>query len=80
MLSDAKFQALLNRASKAAREHDMAVRAAHDAFVERYGATYSDVDADQIIDILNYQGGVISVGDCDTAMTERGCPPRKGVA
>lgn len=48
-----------------------------EAFEERYGCTYSDADADAIIDVLDYGGGErITLADCDREMSVRGHDPR----
>lgn len=67
--------ALLRKASELA-ERKMAVQIELTAaFVERYGVTYSDVDADKIIDTLDIHGGAITVAECDRIMTSCGHPP-----
>lgn len=49
-------------------------------FEARYGATYSDVDADLLIDLFDYQGGsskeVPTLAEVDAIMTNAGCPPK----
>lgn len=47
-----------------------------EAFEERYGTTYSAVDCDELIDVLDYAGGDIDLAFCDRAMTEAGYPPK----
>jgi hypothetical protein len=44
-------------------------------FEERYGTTYSDAGADDIIDVLDYGGGTLTLEECDRIMTDAGYPP-----
>lgn len=69
-------QRLLNRAGLIARQAAKVQSELTDAFNDRYGTTYSDVDADEIIDVLDYIGGGISLAECDRIMTEAGFPPK----
>lgn len=67
---------LLNKGVRIASEAHKMNQELTEAFVERYGVTYSDVDADSIIDVLDY--GVASgltLEECDDIMTEAGYPP-----
>jgi hypothetical protein len=66
---------LLMRAARLAEQKARIQDDLSEAFVERYGTTYSDVDADGIIDILDYGGGDIDLAQCDAIMTEAGHPP-----
>ena len=70
-------QSLLSKASALAEkkmkiQHDLT-----NAFIERYGVTYSDVDCDSIIEVLDYAGGDITLEECDQEMTRCGYPPLK---
>lgn len=75
-LSGRQFGALLRRAARLSAELQGVQKSLTDAFIHRYGATYSDVDADELIDVLDYGGGTISVAIADAAMARRGCPKR----
>jgi len=66
---------LLKRACRIAVEASKVQGELTEAFNERYGCTYSDVDADPLIDSLDYGGSVVTVDDCDQIMTDAGCPP-----
>jgi len=68
-------QKLLNKAGRLAKEMASVQNELTDAFCARYGTTYSDVDADSIIDVLDYSGGHITLAECDNIMTECGFPP-----
>lgn len=68
---------LLNQACRIAEKQLAMSHVLTDAFNERYGVTYSDVDADQIIDALDYGVGTITLAGCDSIMTEAGYPPRR---
>lgn len=69
---------MLAKANRIAGEaHEMA-GILTEAFVERYGVTYSDVDADSIIDALDYGNATgVTLEECDDIMTECGYPPIK---
>ena len=67
-------QALLDRASKLAKEFSDISSQITDAFEERYGVTHSDVDADYIIDALDYGQGSITLAECDKHMAQAGYP------
>ncbi len=46
-------------------------------FEERYGQTFSDVDADGLIDMPDYGGGgTPTVAECDEEMERCGAPAR----
>lgn len=66
--------ALLKRACIAAEKHSKMSALITEAFEERYGKTHSDVDCDELIDILDYQGGPLTVRECDEAMMRCGAP------
>jgi hypothetical protein len=68
-------QQLLDRAMCAAERHNVMSRQITEAFRQRYGVTHSDVDADEIIDALDYGSGSISLSECDRIMTDAGHPP-----
>lgn len=69
--------ALLRRAHKVAVKQSAISSELTAAFEERYGATYSDVDEDMIIDALDYGvGGPVTLAECDNLMTAAGYPPR----
>lgn len=67
---------LLKKAERIANEAHKMGSILTDVFNERYGITYSDVDADSIIDALDYGvAGGLTVEDCDRIMTDAGYPP-----
>jgi len=72
----AKLSASLLR--RAARASAQAMAVQHEltaAFRDRYGVTYSDVDCDALIDILDYAGGAgLTVAECDRLMAASGAP------
>lgn len=73
-MDNRKFAGLLRRAARLAIE-GQAVRAElTKAFTDRYGCTYSDVDCDSIIDVLDINGGKLSVAEADELMADRGAP------
>lgn len=67
---------LLKKAARISAEYQDIQNQLTDAFNERYGVTYSDVDADGIIDVLDYGGGDLTVEDCDAIMAATGNPPK----
>lgn len=73
-MTDKEFQSLLNRGAKIAAKAYEVHQELTKAFEDRYGTTYSDVDADEIIDILDYQGGKITVKEVDEIMANTGNP------
>lgn len=60
-MTNREFQSLLDRCAKAAEKHIRLIKEVEQECEARYGVSYSDVDADGIIDVLNYQGGKITV-------------------
>lgn len=70
-----KFSGLLRRAIRIAQEVNSIQSELTDAFEQRYGATYSGVDADVLIDVLDCgQGEDVNAGDCDEIMSDLGYP------
>ena len=70
---------MLTRATKLAAKSMEMQSALTDAFNERYGATYSDVDCDFLIEALDYGGGVgLTLEEVDRRMAECGHPAKKG--
>lgn len=67
---------LLKKAARLSAEFQEIQSQLTDAFNERYGVTYSDVDADAIIDTLDYGGGDLTVEECDNIMAATGNPPK----
>lgn len=65
---------LLRRAVIAAGRHAAMQAELSKAFEERYGKTYSDVDADYIIDALDCGQGSITLVECDEHMARLGAP------
>lgn len=55
-MNDSEFQRLLNSAAKAAEKHFSLTNAVAAECERRYGVTWSDVDCDAIIDILDHHG------------------------
>ncbi|MCH8103752.1 MAG: hypothetical protein IIB28_11430 [Chloroflexi bacterium] len=76
MRNDRQFQQVLDAASRAAAENSRQAARGTDAFMERYGVTHSDVDADHIIEALDYQGRKITAAECDREMASAGHPRR----
>lgn len=67
---------LLTRASRLAAKAQEMQSVLTDAFHERYGVSYSDVDCDSLIDALDYQGQEsLTLAEADKLMTEAGHPP-----
>lgn len=66
---------LLAKAGRLASEMQAIQQRLTAAFTDRYGVTYSDADADSIIDVLDYSGGSLTVEECDQIMTDAGHPP-----
>lgn len=55
-LTNSEFTKLLTQAAKAARKHrELCNRVNHEC-IARYGVSFSDVDADTIIDTIDYIG------------------------
>jgi hypothetical protein len=67
--------ALLRRAARIAEQASKVQADLTEAFRDRYGVTYSDVDCDWLIDVLDYGGGKnLTVAECDRAMENCGAP------
>lgn len=56
-MSDQEFTALLQKTARLAAAHFKAQAELTEAFRERYGCSYSDVDCDQLIECLDLNGG-----------------------
>ena len=70
---------VLQQLAKIAEKYNQLSIKVGEMFQERYGVTYSDVDCDEIIDILDYNGGSITLEEADRYMTAAGYPPiRRG--
>lgn len=65
-----EFDKLLKRTARAAAKHFDLQQELNDEFIKRYGVTYSDVDADELIDILDMGGGTISEKFVDRVMKD----------
>ncbi len=72
--------ALLRKAASISEQHSVIQGKLTEAFEDRYGVTYSDIDCDQLIDILDYGGGHIDLKKCDEIMRNHGYPVNKGSA
>lgn len=75
-MSDGVFQSLLTRTAAAASNHRRLMEECGQAFIERYGVHYSECDADSIIEVLDLNGGKLTVAECDEEMTRVGYPPK----
>ena len=71
-----EFDRLLKRTARAAAKHFDLQQELNDEFIKRYGVTYSDVDADELIDILDLSGGTINERYADKAMAMAGHPKK----
>lgn len=70
-----RFAQLLRRAATISSKAQAVQQELTEAFRARYGKTYSDVDADQIIDVLDYGGGAkLTYRECDRLMADCGAP------
>lgn len=69
---------LLQRAARLAEQSQAVQVQLTQAFEARYGTTYSAIDCDDLIDILDYNGGHVTLRIADEAMTSCGHPPLKG--
>lgn len=56
-MRDSEFTKLLTRCSKAAAKHYELMDLVNAECQRRYGCSYSDIDADQLIDVLDIHGG-----------------------
>lgn len=69
---------LLQQAANITSRHMAMQHKLSEAFIERYGVTYSDADCDDLIEVLDYQGGEMTLKHADEQMTAAGYPPIKG--
>jgi uncharacterized ferritin-like protein (DUF455 family) len=74
MTTNTEFQRKLTQTANAAEKHFRLLEEVGKMFEERYGAHYSDVDCDSVIDALNQTGGKITVAEVDKAMALVGHP------
>jgi phenylpyruvate tautomerase PptA (4-oxalocrotonate tautomerase family) len=66
-----RFEGLLRRAVRIAAEKSDVAAELTEAFTERYGKTYSDIDCDELIDVLDYgSGGKLTVKQVDKLMED----------
>lgn len=71
--------ALLKRANRTSAQCRDVAGLITDAFRERYGVTHSDIDADELIEALDYGAGEApTLAEVDKIMTEAGHPPLSG--
>lgn len=74
-MSEKQFGVLLRQAHAAAAKHSALAAQVTAAFRDRYGCTHSDVDADGLIESLDYgQGRAVTVRDADEEMAACGAP------
>ncbi|TFZ81299.1 hypothetical protein [Candidatus Macondimonas diazotrophica] len=74
-MTDGQFQKLINKALKISDACRVIQAELSRAFEERYGATYSDIDADELIDAFDYLGlDNLSVAQVDEIMRKNGSP------
>lgn len=70
------FSKLVLSAQKIARKHMDLSSQITEAFIARYGITFSDIDADELIEAFDYGGGdCFTVHEIDKIMTSKGYPP-----
>lgn len=62
-MNDKKFQDLLDKAMKSAREHRKLMQLVGDVCIERFGYHYSDLDIDVVIDAVDHGVGHVAVKD-----------------
>lgn len=69
----------LQKLANIAEKHSQLAIDVDNMFIERYGVPYSEVDCGEIIEILDYTGGSITLEEADRYMTAAGYPPiRRG--
>lgn len=69
-MTNAEFQRLLDRATRAGQKHRELMTIIGEECVERYGHHYSDVDAEYIIDAIDYSIAHVRVDQFDADMIE----------
>jgi len=78
-MTDRNFKRLCDATSRSAARHQKNSLAIGVAFIERYGATYSDADVDTLIDEFDYSGGTpLSLKKIDQLMANAGFPKLEG--
>lgn len=65
----------LQQLAGTARDHLECSSRVAEKFIARYGITYNDVDCDELIEVLDYSCGHISLKEADRYMTAVGYPP-----
>jgi hypothetical protein len=72
-MQDSQFTKLLTQTARAASRHHDLIAKVDNECQRRYGCSYSDVDADGIIDMLDYSGGSeFSASEFDEEMNRAG--------
>ena len=75
MRNDYQFQQVLDAAHRSAVENSRQQARLSDAMLERYGKSHGDVDADGLIESLDYGNGTrVTVAQVDREMAENGAP------
>ncbi len=69
-MSDKELQGIINRMVKIAHEHTQLSLRIDEICLARYGHTYSELDCDDIIDMLDYNGGKMTVAEFDASMRD----------
>ena len=72
-MKDAEFQKLLNQCAKLAHKHRLLNKSVGKECERRFGVHYSEIDADWIIDKLDYDGDIngMKLEEFNAKMTER---------
>ncbi len=70
-MTDKQFQKLLTKCADTAKLHNELCKEVGAECKRRYGKGYNEVDADSIIDVLDYYGGTITVAEVEEEMTMR---------
>lgn len=72
-MKDADFTKLLTSCAKAAEKHRQLMASVAEECEQRYGCSYSDVDADTLIDILDLHGAdKLTATEFDQVMKSHG--------
>lgn len=78
-MKDSEFTKLLTRCAKSAAKHFELMRQVNEECKSRYGCSYSDIDADSLIDTLDIAGcDTLTSDEFDAAMKFHGAKRQEG--
>ena len=74
MTTDKQFLAKCCKVSDLARKFQHQIQELADLFTERYGATHSDINREDLVDVFEYGHGSMTLEEIDDVMLQEGVP------